>query len=984
DVTFTDVDLTDSVSFDTDTLNTFFSLAVYRDDSPVDNGWFSALDNNVATTLSAWTSPAPGVYTATCTLTRPEDLPADDTGASAGADYYLALKTTAALPYGLRFAVGVSNFIIATNDVDAPYTPAGTTTTNTIVAEAAINDLVSVTGFDYSIPEEMSEPGKNYLMLADNADLITRYRYQHYLTDDNLDGETANLTKFTSRPMVLPIDTPTALLGIDAAGNAGVQKALATYQELVVNSVTVTFKDTSGGRFDPKTTLTALNAVNPGQSGVAIYADTNNNGIFDAAVDTAVPVDATRGTNGFTWGTDGDDNTTLTIYLDATAANAALPATSDGRSDFFVVVRVSQNNVPYGASFKTFIKQGDISFVQVPQAAKEALSIAESKVAAAPLVFALSDITARYIDPRSSNIPIIGVNLAFGTNSTETLDYIKVTLSGDGLSASDFLPISGGTPPAGAVVPSGLMLYRDNKAAGLVGSFDASDIFVPIHSHSWVYENGKLTGIVQPETAIAVSGNVLANDTGANRGDDYFIILRTSSTLKYQDKIQVSVGATDVSISGHASAAGGLNSDADREKDGSQPIVANVTTLLSDLTRAGQRMNPSGAPTAVMKFTAYSSDETGVETVYLQSVVVHLIPGTGFNLSDLAFFTRDKNSGLALYADSNKNGVFDEEDQLVVPVVAPSSLSRSDEPYYRFLIQPENPPQVSTTGSTFFVVLRASASMEDSDTFQVRIHGSNIEPLRSYGVGYGTKVAADPTSKLYQEAVVASAGPEPEKLTLTAALNDTGNDFTQDWYLLVKSGAAAGKVYRIVSVDHTRTVVTCAGANFVTAGVAGGDQVRVLKVNGFSFAKLSTNVISGNPYFSPLVLTDLIGPNGTGVDATSDPVAAIGISVCDLAANTTLNSLRVYFNPLAPAGSLPTPGQALASISSTRSSGLSLWRDNGDGIFNPATDTLVPVTSSGWQSDSSGYITGQVAPEGSRLSLFAASDKVSWYDQDAN
>jgi len=984
DITITDMDLNDGVTFDTDILNNqeYFQFNLYRDDSAVDEGWFSVNDCSVDIVISNWTSPAAGVYTATVTFSTPQPVPASDTGSDAGNDYFLVLKTKEAVPYGLDFRVAVSNFVIATSGVDAPYTPGGSPVTNTIIVEARLNDLVSQSGFEYSIPEEMVEPGREYLILQDQAELLTKYQYQHYLSDDNLDGETANVTKFTTRPMVLPIDTPAAILGIDAAGNAGVETAPGAYQTLSFSSIKVTFKDSSGGRFNPQIHLTPLTSSNLVNRGVVIYADTNNNGSFDSGVDAAIGVDRSRGENGYTWDTDGSGNLTLTIYLDPADTSNRVPQVADGRNDFFVVIRLAKNNVPYGASFQTFIRPGDIQFVEVPQAAKDALSIDAGKVSPAPIVFALSDLTPRYIDARSSAIPIIGLNLAFGANITDTFDYIKVTLEGTGLSKEDFLPISGGTPPAGAVIPSGLMLYRDNKVLGRVGTFDSSDTFVPIHSHPWVYEaEGKISGIVQPETAISVSGNFLINDTGSNRGDDYFIALRTSDFLRYQDKIKVSVGQNDVIISGHASAAGGFESDADREKDGSQPIVANVTTLLTDLTGPSQQMKPSGAPTPVLKITACSSDRTGVETAYLQSVVVHLVPVNGFSLSDLAFFTTDKNSGLALYQDTNGNGVFDEDDSLVVPVVPPSSLTRGDEPYYRFLIQPANPPAVSVTGTNFFVVVRASPSMQLSDRFRVRLHGSNIEPLRTYCVGYGTKKATDSSDRIYQDRTVSQVGPERNKLTVTVPLNETDNDFTQDWYLLVTSGQAKGRVYRVMGVDN-QTEIVCDQANFLTDGVQSGNSVRILKVNGFTFAKLTTSPISGNPFFTPVVLTDLIPPAGLGVDATSDPVPAIGINISDLAGNTTWNSLRVYFNPLS--SNVPTPGQVLAPLSSDITSGISLWRDNGDGIFNRTSDTLIPTVSLGWQSDSQNRVVGVAANEGTKLSLFAASDKVCWYDGDGN
>ncbi|MCX5642916.1 MAG: hypothetical protein NTY10_06810, partial [Candidatus Omnitrophica bacterium] len=668
-----DAALTDGLALDT----TLFNFAVYRDDYVSNEGYFFQNDSSIAVNSIAWNMDpvTPGKFNAVLDVTSPDTLPVDNAGGNSGYDYYLALKT-GNLPNNLKFTATLNDAVITRGGVDSPYSVS--TTTNIITCEAKVTDLLNAdTNYDYSIPEEMLEPAKDYLLRGDQTFLLTQNEYLNYDTG-------LNLPKFLFKPTVLPLDTPTAVIGISAAGNAGTQVNPATYQLEMVDSITITFKDTSGGRFNPQTKLEPLTYVDLTARGVAVYAD-GGDGIFQSSSDFPIRIDTTRGVNGYIWGTDGLDTDTLQIFFDPTDARALVENAADTLNDFLVALRLNPESPPYGATFKAYIKPGDIKFKYVPAAGQTALSIAESVMSQGHVVFALSDLAPRYIDATSSPIPIIGLNLAFGTNSSDTFDHIKVTLSGTGLTSGDLAAILGGTQPGG------LMLYKDNKSSGRVGTFDINDTPVSIHSMPWVNEGGgKFSGIVEPSTAITRSGNILANDLGSNRGDDYFICLVTSDTIDYLDRINVEVGKQDVQISGYPSVSNGLFLsdgitattflDADFETSGIQPIVANVPTFITDLISSGQTIGRNSDPTAVFKVKAFGP-ETG-NPVYLQEMVIQIVPDIGFNLSDLAADT-----GLALYKDTNGSEVFDSGDTFITPIVPPISLTRSVEGYYRFLIQ---------------------------------------------------------------------------------------------------------------------------------------------------------------------------------------------------------------------------------------------------------------------------------------------------------
>ncbi|MFH0796950.1 MAG: CFI-box-CTERM domain-containing protein [Candidatus Omnitrophota bacterium] len=850
-----DADVTDGVDLDTGLLN----FAVYKDNYASSQGYFSKEDTALDTSL-AWTADGdtPGKFNGVLDLTSPDTLPVNDSGASTGYDYYLVLKTEAGLPHNLKFTATIDDLVITKDSADSLSVPSGTLTTHTLAVEAKVTDLLVVdTDYDYSIPEEMAEPDKDYLLRTDQDFLLTQDEYLDYDTG-------LNLPKFLKKPTVLPLDTPTAVLGIKVAGNAGTQTNATTYQTEALDSLTVTFQDTSGGRFNPQTKLNSLTSIDLAARGVAVYAD-QGDGIFGSTADFPLRIDTTRGTSsGYTWSGSGDTKK-LQIFLDATDSRTVIPQTSNNFTDYFVVLRVNPTNPARGATFKSYLSVGDIKFKQVPLAGQNAFSLDDTGVDTGYILFRLSDLTPRYIDATSSPIPIVGLNLAFGESSNETFDQIKITLSGTGLDSSDLLSILGGSQTGG------LTLYKDNKSSGQAGSFDASDTIVSIQPQSWLDEGGgKFSGLVSPSAPISRSGFTLSDDTGGdtagtNRGDDYFICLATSETIDYLDKINVEVGRQDVQISGYSSVYNGnIVFDADLEDDvTADSVSANVPTFITDLTASGQSIDRGSDPTAVFKIKAYGP-ESG-NPIYLQSVVAQIIPESSFTLSDLAGLDTAITSGLSLYKDANSNESFDDNDTLLTPVISPSSLSGGEEGYYRLLLQLKTPETVPDTGLTFFLVVRTNIGMALNDKFRARIHGSNIEPLRTYGIGYGTRSSND--DQLYQDRTIDVGGVDEDTLTVTTVVNNAvGNDYTKQWYVLVKSGIAKGKVYKVASLDGTQLIITCTGADFVSDGVEDGNTIRLFKVDAFTFEKEESYSLTGTGQPTPYLRLTFLNPTAAGED----------------------------------------------------------------------------------------------------------------------
>ena len=119
------------------------------------------------------------------------------------------------------------------------------------------------------------------------------------------------------------------------------------------------------------------------------------------------------------------------------------------------------------------------------------------------------------IKASSSPIAVIGLNLAA---SSETLASVTLSInpSAGFATSTDLAAFSTATS-------SGIALYRDIKGSGTPGSFDAGDVVVPLSgAPTWTGATTTLT--------VAAAETLLANDTGGNAGNDYFIVIQTGAS----------------------------------------------------------------------------------------------------------------------------------------------------------------------------------------------------------------------------------------------------------------------------------------------------------------------------------------------------------------------------------------------------------------------------------------------------------------------
>ena len=119
------------------------------------------------------------------------------------------------------------------------------------------------------------------------------------------------------------------------------------------------------------------------------------------------------------------------------------------------------------------------------------------------------------IKASSATTSVIGLNIA---TSAETLASIRLSINpfGGFSTTTDLAAL-------GTATSSGIALYRDSKVAGIFGQFDLADTVVPLTSvPAWTGATTTLT-FAAPEAVPA------DNTTGANVGNDFFIVIRTAS-----------------------------------------------------------------------------------------------------------------------------------------------------------------------------------------------------------------------------------------------------------------------------------------------------------------------------------------------------------------------------------------------------------------------------------------------------------------------
>ncbi|MGI5922468.1 MAG: C10 family peptidase [Lentisphaeria bacterium] len=148
-------------------------------------------------------------------------------------------------------------------------------------------------------------------------------------------------------------------------GLASIDHFLGTDLERPVYMTEVKVRIHGVTNFDPDEVFTAMDAEDEAKRGILLYADTNNNGVFNPGSDRVIPcyINIDQSVPG-QW--------TYTLIPETTGDDSKVPGTNDGRPDHFVAVNLSEK-LPFGVSFYATMAKDAVTYNTSPGNSASAL-----------------------------------------------------------------------------------------------------------------------------------------------------------------------------------------------------------------------------------------------------------------------------------------------------------------------------------------------------------------------------------------------------------------------------------------------------------------------------------------------------------------------------------------------------------------------------------------------------------------------------------
>jgi len=246
-------------------------------------------------------------------------------------------------------------------------------------------------------------------------------------------------------------------------------------------------------------------------------------------------------------------------------------------------------------------------------------------------------------------------------------------------------------------------VYNDEDGDGKYT--DGDDIYFVGRGRNCLgwYAEGILSNVTLPTT---------------NTGIEYFVAIRTSDNLLYQDIFSVSLPSNClVFTSGYSFANINLTTNL---------LTGNVNLKLTDLIPSNNYIVPPTYDCPAIGINLFDGKRDRTDGGrYLKEIVVYY---TG-NLSNLANLTTDgSRSGIALYKESGINQGWDTDD---IPINL-KSISFSGNKV--ILTLPDNTYQVpdndvQNSGDDYYIILRTSENAKTGETFNIEVRNDLSLPL---------------------------------------------------------------------------------------------------------------------------------------------------------------------------------------------------------------------------------------------------------------
>jgi len=1000
--------------------NDIKEVAVYKDDGPY-QGVFDTGDSNII-------SVDPTDTLITFTFTPLQGLPHDNKGANAGNDFYIVIKTESTLytahtgspDSSAQFQVKVTsvNWETPSGLSSGSATFTANNPTNVITAEARVVDLIPYRS-DHSsqneYPQIFSPFSLSYKYLFGQF-----YAYRAYF-QDHVPSELGGV------PELMGMCIPYRVLGIDVAGRS-------TYTEddnEYLKEVVIIIEDTGvENNFNPVTDL-ASHPLSP-YPNVSLWYDSDGDGFFDPDTDTLIPASnvkiPTPHAPIFQHGPGKWE-----IKLEFASYNAPIDKAADGKVDFFICLATDPShgwvtNRPfYGADFKVYINGNDPDVGEgiliersvgdnpdpfmytFPQFNRIKDDVKEAKVV---LDIKPMDDNDGPIEADGVPIPIFMINMTDSWGpfaSDETLQWIRVWFkqkAGINFKPTDLLPLSDDEN-------SGVSLWLDNKNSGVKGLPDSRTIseadiqrglqrltipetFIPLDSDSLEWYNSDGTKwsplnddplnpeghkryfvILKPKYPIPLYDDDYIDDNSpsGSSGSDYpgkwehygydlFICVKPRGIsvpetayksshwydrgIDYGEQICAAIGLSndpndigyDIRVHlnnpndpngfhhsyndilfGH-----GFNARLDFPIE-STTMPATVPTFFTNLSSTNPTLSPYKEK-GVIGINLVAPPDKDITFDYMTLLIIDDNDPPTLGFDELVAPNSDPNDpnggcGIALYKDTNRNGIFDSQDKRVYMTKRPYLLPQAGDDPVR--------------GSQ---VLRVRMEFETDDS----------------NVGRDDCVAVGNIPK-----------------------DDSGINSGPDYFLVIKPNSnidPEDKFHILLWGNYfyydNEWISLCNEETIHFSGDATGITYKRVRTDILSSSAETMTVYNDNTY------------EGMKVDVLSNPIDVVGLNIYDVSGKNNLIGGRIYFDPLVEN---LIPSKVLAPLDNSDKSGVSIWRDDGDTIFDSTHDTFLPMSFIPWKSDYVyGFVSGQHTQiqSGTLLNPFNWDENIYWFDWDGN
>lgn len=667
---------------------------------------------------------------------------------------------------------------------------------------------------------------------------------------------------------------------------------------------------------------------------VALYEDTNSSSAFEFGTDTLYSTAAT---------TFPADNGTLTFTQTQSFA------VSQSRR-YFVVVKM--NGTPLATSGQTFNFQvSDIS-VQTPGSKGGVPSAVINGLTMQAPAFAFTDntLTQSTAFPATGNFVLQDFSVNYPAGPANTLATVSLQATGSGNDASGYTSVA---------------VYFDTDSSGTYTGADA--------------QAGSMTNFGADEGTAAVT--LTSNNTfTAGNSRRYFVVVAFSASVAGGNTFQSRVsgctggyaGTTATGVPAPAAYSAGL-------------VIATVSFTFADASPATQGTAFVGGTDFLLQaFTVtYSTGPTNTLTG-----ITAKASGNGDDLNDYA--------AVNLYRDNNSSGTFESSQDTLVDTQASFN---ADNGTVTFTLSGTESQWTSAQSKRFFIVVAFNLNGANNTGFQSQITaasglglgaGAQGLPAPAAGAAPGLNLLANNLVVTVNGPLAASTinandqGPNGDGLMLgdftvgtinaawnvvsfTFTANGNGNDALAYNYLALHEDVNANGVFDGPTIDNLATPT--AGTAF-----AGNDGIYSASLTNQAFGaqssrrfflvvKMAGTAVTGNTF--NVAMTAVSGTPPAGGQLSGVPSASTTSFIVGSAA------LTVALGPASPNSQLREAGTAFgytlaqirftaanASIGVTginltsggsgdfvnhldASTGVQLYADNGNGVFDAGLDTLL-------------------------------------------